>query len=168
MTNEEELIQRWTALLKGTKSFVVGTVKEVTGNTCKVLPLGSDVEIHGVKISFDGSANTVFTPAFNSVVVVGKQKINKLQKEYFIVQCTKVETVKIHGETFGGLVKANILKTELDKTNEVVNTIVNTLLNWTVASSDGGAALKLAFTAAITGKTVGDYSSIENESVKHG
>ncbi len=165
--NEQEIIDRWAALLKGNKAFIVGKVKAVSGNTCTVVPANGDVEITGVRLSFDSDPDTLITPAENSFVVVGRHRINKTTMQYFIVQCTKAESVKLHGDTWS-ITKAEVLKTELDKTNEVINIIVNTLSGWTVIPNDGGGALQSAFNLAIADKVVGNYGSIKNDKVKHG
>lgn len=77
------------------------------------------------------------------------------------------DDIVINGGDLGGMVKAKELKTQLDKTNAVVQAIVNSLSNWIVAPSDGGAALKTFFAGQISGKSVGNYSNLENEKVKH-
>jgi hypothetical protein len=79
-----------------------------------------------------------------------------------------VDSIKMLDGSYGGLVKAPELKIQLDKTNEVVNAIVNALTTWTPVANDGGAALKTAATATIGTKVVGDYSNIENEDITHG
>lgn len=71
---------------------------------------------------------------------------------------------------FGGnddnFVRYSELKNEYDKTKDVVDTISNTLKTWTPVSSDGGAALKAAYTAAIGVKTTGDISTCKIDEIK--
>lgn len=67
------------------------------------------------------------------------------------------------GEATEPMVKGGTLKENLDKTNKVVKAIRNSLLNWTVASGDGGLALKTAFIADLSGDDVGDFDKINSE-----
>ena len=71
---------------------------------------------------------------------------------------------------FGGnadnLVRYSALKSEYDKTKEVVDIISNTLKNWVAVPSDGGAALKTAYGLAIGSKTTGDISTSKITEIK--
>jgi hypothetical protein len=164
---EQELIDRWAALLKSNKTFLIAKVKEVNGVNCVVEPINGEVEVSGVKLSFEDVPDTVIIPAVNSLVVVGSTRVNKTEKRYFIVQVAKAESIQLKGDQFS-LTKTELLIEELNKTNAVVDAIKDTLLNWVVAPGDGGLALKTAFGTAITGKSTGDFSEIKNEEVKHG
>ncbi|MCA0428332.1 MAG: hypothetical protein LCH37_12945 [Bacteroidetes bacterium] len=164
---EQELIDRWAALLKSAKTFQIAKVKEVSGVSCTVEPINGDVEISGVKLSFEDNPDTLIIPAVNSLVVVGSSRINKTDKRYFIVQVAKAQSIKLKGNQFS-LTKTELLVEELNKTNAVVNAIKDSLLNWTVLPGDGGGALKTLFASSITGKQTGDFSDIKNDEVKHG
>lgn len=78
------------------------------------------------------------------------------------------DEIKLNGGSLGGLVKAKELKAQLDKTNAVVSALMQTLLTWVPVPSDGGAALKTAMQTALTGKTVGSFTNIENSKITHG
>jgi hypothetical protein len=69
--------------------------------------------------------------------------------------------------TKGGLVNWPEVKAELDKTNLVVNALVQSLTNWTPVANDGGAALKTFAGIQLAGKAVGDYNGKEDTTVKH-
>lgn len=171
MKNEEELINRLSALLRGSKSFDIGKVTAVSGLTCTVLPINGDVEITGVRLSFNNDADSLFVPAVNSLVVIGKYKINKMQKEYFIVQCTKVESIKLHGEGFGGLVMAEILTDRLNKLETRFNdfkTKFNSHTHLLTLSSGTGTAAITANPIVLSNLTETEQSDLENSKVKHG
>jgi hypothetical protein len=94
--------------------------------------------------------------------------------EFYVSQVSEVEEIIINcdkvvynGGHKGGLVNWPDVKAELDKTNEVVNIIKQTLSTWAPAAGDGGAALKLAFNTAIAGKNTGDFAGKEDNTVKH-
>jgi uncharacterized membrane protein YqiK len=72
-----------------------------------------------------------------------------------------------NGGDNGGLIIIQQLINEYNKTKEVVDAIADTLLNWTVTPTDGGAALKVAAGIALAGKATGSFDSITNDNVKH-
>lgn len=76
--------------------------------------------------------------------------------------------INLNGDSFSGLVKADELKTQLDKTNQVVNALVESLLGFVPVAGDGGAALKAYAGVQLAGKVTGDYSNIKNTDVNHG
>jgi hypothetical protein len=81
---------------------------------------------------------------------------------------TPAGQVQLNGDGFGGLMKVQELQAQLNKTNAVVQALQTTLTTWVPTPGDGGAKLKLAVTAALAGKVVGNFSSLENPNVKHG
>lgn len=170
MKNEEELIDRFAALLRGSKSFDIGKVTAVSGLTCTVVPINGDVEISGVRLSFNNDADSLFVPAVNSLVVIGKYKINKMQKEYFVVQCTKVETIKLHGESFGGLVMAEILTDRLNKLETRFNDFKNKFNthNHTGVTTGPGTSGTTPTPIILSNLTETEQSDLENPKVKHG
>jgi len=101
-------------------------------------------------------------------------QFNDTTKEIRITQISGKEVlinddiIKLLDGSLGGLTKTQELKSQLDKTNEVINIIVDALKNWPITPSDGGAALKTYFAAHLGIKEVGDYSKIENEKITHG
>jgi hypothetical protein len=85
-----------------------------------------------------------------------------------VVVYGEIDSITLLDGTYNGIVKADELKEQLDKTNEVLQAVVDSLANWVVVANDGGAALKTAFATALGTKTVGDYSDIKNDKITHG
>jgi hypothetical protein len=77
------------------------------------------------------------------------------------------DNVIINDGTNGGLVNWPAAKEQLDKTNEVVQALVDALKNWVVVPNDGGAALQAYATAQLAGKAIGDFDDLEDTKVKH-
>lgn len=79
-------------------------------------------------------------------------------------------TVELFGTNAGGLVKAQELKTQLDKTNAVVQAILTVLAGVNIPEAGGGApsALQAALKGALLGKAVGDFANLESTKVFHG
>jgi hypothetical protein len=156
--------------------LIFGTVKsvELDTNTCVVTPFNSRFvsDIPGVLLQADVSDGVEFIPTIDSTVMV----MWSLQNSPYVAMYSELENInmscndviKLQDGSFGGLTKTQELKTQLDKTNAVLQAVVDSLSSWTPVPSDGGAALKAFFVAAVAGKTKGDYSDIENEKVTHG
>jgi hypothetical protein len=154
------------------EAVVVSVDKEKDTIVCK--PEDSP-EIPGVKLKSilsDQESKLVIYPAVGSFVTI--TRLHNLPLDFFVSQYSQVEEivtncdkVVYNGGTNGGLVNWPEAKAELDKTKEVVEAIKTALTNWVVVGGDGGGALKVAFTAAIAGKTVGNYDDKEDLKVKH-
>lgn len=159
---------------------------DVTKYTCDVLPIDDGPEMFDVRLkpSIDGdNTGLICIPVVGSHVVVSiignndhYAYISMFGKvdSYQVVTASGVKIelknngeLHLNGESLGGIIKANELKTQLDKTNAVVKAIQDALVNWVVVPSDGGAALK-ALVAPLSALQLGDYSSIKNDKVKHG
>jgi hypothetical protein len=166
---EKELIERLSALIEKGKAFHVCKVLEVNGMNCLVQPDNGDVEI-GAKLSLVDNPDFLIVPEVGSYVIVAERRINKSERQYFIIYCTRAQSIKLNGDQFGGLVKADVLKAELDKTNEVVNAILSIINGAIVPEPGNGAnsALQAAIKGAVIGKAVGNFGSIKNDTIKHG
>jgi phage gp45-like len=78
-------------------------------------------------------------------------------------------TVELFGTDAGGIVKAQELKTQLDKLTARVDGIIDALKNSATAAQDGGAAYKAQITVMLsTLVNKEDFSNIESEKVLHG
>lgn len=133
--------------------------------TCDVALLNEEPDLYDVALNVEHSEQGVVAfPVVDSIVVV-----NYLNRDVaFVALTSEVKSVQIHGKQYGGLIKIEELRKELNKTNAVVNALVNSLKSFTPVSGDGGAALKIFATSQLTGKQVGSWDTIENEEVKHG
>ena len=161
-----EQISENIAGLLGKDVTVFAKVESVSGASCSV-SLASDpaVIIDNVLLTSNKDSNGfLLSPTTGSLVVIST--INK-QSQYYVSMLSQVDSVIFQNGENGGLTITPELVTQLDKTNTVINAIVNSIQNFTPVSGDGGAALKTFFASQISGKAVGDYSSIENENFKH-
>lgn len=176
-------------LSKKDRTTITAKVVEVDLDdyTCTVQPIHGGAEYHKVRLQavadLSGSG-VVAIPAVQSDVLVSL--IDGNDYSAFIVATGNIDsytiktdssasvdvnndgTVFLNGDTHGGLIKINELKTQLDKTNAMVNAMATALTTWTPVPADGGAALKTLATSQLAGKTTGVFTNIENETVKHG
>lgn len=67
------------------------------------------------------------------------------------------------GEGKEPMVLGKELKTQIEKTNDVVKAIKDSILNWTTSPTDGGAALKAYFLTQIGTSVPGDFDKINSE-----
>jgi len=74
----------------------------------------------------------------------------------------KSDKLSVH-EANESMVRGDELKTNLDKSNEVVQTILDTINTWSPIPGDGGASLKVAIKLALLGKTLGNFDKIKSE-----
>lgn len=81
---------------------------------------------------------------------------------------TNGEIVALNGDEFGGLLKAVAFLSEFQKLKEMVDAMVQAFESWSPVPQDGGASLKAAMSAAVAGKTTGNYENMINDKIKHG
>lgn len=79
------------------------------------------------------------------------------------------DKIKINGDDLGGLIKINELKKELEKNNQILQTILS-VCSIPVNETGNGApsSFQQALNIALKGKTIADFSNIENDKVLHG
>lgn len=147
---------------------VICTVKggsiDLVNLTCVCSPITGETDIPGVRLQAQTGNGIVVIPVELSVVVV--QPLNEITG--YVALFSQVDSIAYFDGSFGGWVKATELKTQMDKTNAVVQAIVDSLTGWTPVPNDGGAALKTYFPTKLGTKVVGDFSNIENPKVTHG
>lgn len=144
----------------------VAIVKSVDTNaaTCTVETLDTGVELFDVRLQAHPANGILAIPAVDSFVII--DAIN--ETDFVVVMFSALDSIRFFDGSFGGLTKTKELKAQLDKTNEVVQTLVDVLTGFTPGSGDGGAALKAYASAQLSGKSLGDFSNIENEKITHG
>lgn len=121
-------------------------------------------------------------PTIDSKCIIGI--INNNAADAFLIECESVDEIEIsdatgfklllkdgkmtiNGETFGGIVNAIELKTQVDKNTAVLEAIKTVFQSWVTVPNDGGASLKTA-SAAFVSLDTADLSNIQNDKIKHG
>lgn len=166
--DEEKLIGFFKSIGKKPMTVEPATVKSVDSDklTC-VVELMDETEIPDVRLkaAIDNVKDGIVQiPKIDSTVLVAR--IGE-SSQRFVVAVSEVEETLFNGGNNGGLINIQTLIEGLNKTNEVVNAIKDSLLNWTPVASDGGAALQLFANTQLSGKETGDFSSMEDIKVKH-
>jgi hypothetical protein len=156
-------------LMATTIGKVVSVNKEAF--TCVVKATGTDEEYLDVRL-LGASDNipkpTVFFPKVGSTV--GITPLFNSRNLMAVCLITEVDEVLLNGGEFGGLVKADVLKDELDKTNQLLNGILNVINGANIPEPGNGApsAFQAAVKSALIGKSLGNFDSIKNDTIKHG
>lgn len=166
---EEELVEKLKALGKTQMLVEPATVKSVdTANLTCVVELADETEIPDVRLkaAIDGVKDgMVQIPAVDSTVLVAM--IGNNISTRFVLALSVVEETLFNNGDNGGLINIQTLITELNKTNELVNALKDSITGFTPVPNDGGNALKLYATTQTSGKATGDFSNMEDVKVKH-
>lgn len=160
------------------RNVVVGQVKAVDEDalTCDVEELDSDLIIYDVRLNAGKTdKKVVLIPKLESFVLMGL--IGNNNQSRYIVSISEIDKIIVDAETSiiinggnnGGLCKTPTLKTELDKNNAILTAILNVLNGSPVAEPGNGSpsALQASLKSALSGKSIGDFSNIENTNIKH-
>lgn len=159
---------------------ITGKVKSVDESKmiCDVdVTTGPDMIEVRMRAVIDGTVKGILVvPKIGSYVLVGL--INNKKQSAFVCGYSEVDKVRVlcdqielAGDQFGGLIKIETLKTELNKNNQLLQAILGVINSPTPIPEPGNgspSALQTALKGAVTGKLVGDFSQIENTKVKHG
>jgi hypothetical protein len=153
----------------------IGKVTEVDSDkrTCTVELRNGNADLTDVRFQAEQSLDTgvVLIPKIGSDVIVAYLD----DDEAYIAKTSKLSQVEIitegdillNGDDYGGLIKINELKTQIDKNTNLLKQIQNVFKSWVAVPSDGGAALK-ALSTQFTLLQRANLSDIENKTVKHG
>lgn len=186
MNRTELLIEMIKEIAGGDASsqLMQGVVVSVEDdNTCTVTPThADDMEITGVQLqSVEGGAvGLLMKPKEGSNVVYQRMG----DSQYFIVKTDALESVslKIEGTSIlvnkdeivmndgsnGGLIKLNTLVAELNKNNMILSTLIGLLASPIPEPGNGSpSAFQAVLNGALSSLQVGDFTSLENDKVKH-
>jgi len=187
MKKEAELIKKMRELFGTSVQTFPAMVLSVdeAAKTIDVLDQ-EDNEVFNVRLkaSIDDEQNGVVEiPVVASWVLVGI--IGNDENSLFVLMCNDVEKlvgfigdttcsidtdgIVIDGGANGGLTITPELVTNLDKTNALINALTTIISGVPIPEPGNGApsALQAALATALTGQSLGDFSAIENERVKH-
>jgi hypothetical protein len=87
----------------------------------------------------------------------------------FLLYANEAEEIVFNGGQLGGMVKVDVLKDVLSKTNALLSAITGVINGAQVLEPGNSApsALQIAMKSAISGKSVGDFNEIEDNKIKH-
>jgi hypothetical protein len=87
----------------------------------------------------------------------------------FMLYANEADLIEFNGGSNGGLAITPTLINELNKTNAILQAIVNIINGASIPEPGNGAAsaLQTALKTAITNKNLGDFSQVENKKITH-
>ncbi len=190
MSKHQELRQLLFRLLKSNLPVQTFEAKVVSVDkdslTCELAPTDEaptlfDARLNAVVDSQESYA--IMFPKVDSIVLASV--INNDPKDVYIVAISEIESLEVrigemtvkhdsnghvfNGGEMGGLVITPTLRQELERSNELIGSLLDVINGAPVLEPGNGAAsnLQVALKEAINGKSLGNYSEIENEKVKH-
>lgn len=134
--------------------------------TIDVEPIDGDTEIIEVRL-IAGESKTPFicVPSVGSFVVVTFLSVETA----FCSLYSEIETIKIRGDQFGGLIKIEELVKQLDIMTNRINTLYDAINKGVPIPQDGGVGFQNTMKAILSTQVQKeDFKNIENENVKHG
>ena len=155
-------------ITKAKKGNVIVLSQGGNFNSARVLPTISSEYAPELEEGDVALYNETVSICLQEEKIIIKAKELEIQCEDNIL--LKADKIKINGDSLGGLIKINELKKELQKNNLILNTIINICVNAVINEAGNGSpsAFQTALKAALAGKQVADFSSIENDKVVHG
>ena len=147
------------------KICTVDSYDQETG-TIDVSPLDESAPILGVRIVAGESGSPfLLVPVVGSFVAVSFMSETSAVVSMF----SEVETVSIRGDEFGGLVKIEELKKQLEVMTSRIDTLYKAIEDGKPAPNDGGVAYQSTMKVILsTQQETESFDEIENELVKHG
>lgn len=138
------------------------------GNTGEKAAVGSLNESQGAK----PGEKILFSRDKDGKVVATIKMLNSGNIEIELKSDYKIKTegnIELNGSDFGGLIKIEELKMQLQKNTVILNGILGTLKAPIPEPGNGApSAFQGALIAAVGTMQAGDFSNIENKKVKHG
>lgn len=132
--------------------------------TCYCQPIDGSAGITDVRLMASASIGFLILPKDQSQVGISFINDNTAWVSMF----SEVDEVQLNGVFYGGLTKTLELQIQLNKMNAQLQAVITAAEGWPVSPGDGGAAFKAAVVAGMTGLMPGDFTNIENNTVKHG
>jgi len=126
--------------------------------------MSDELAYYDVALGF-GSCNT--KPVVETDCIIGI--LEGQESVAWLIYASETELVEFNGGENGGLTNTPELKTQLDKTNAVLQAIITVLSGTPIPEPGSGSpsALQTALKAAITGKQLGDFGQIEDSKITH-
>ena len=138
------------------------------GNTGEKAAVGSLNESQGAK----PGEKILFSRDKNGKVVATIKMLNSGNIEIELKGDYKIKTegnIELNGSDFGGLIKIEELKMQLQKNTAILNGILGTLKAPVTEPGNGAPSVfQAALITAVGTMQAGDFSNIENKKVKHG
>lgn len=162
----EQIIEGLQRLLRVSETSFIAMVTDNSKEfTVDVKDMNGTIYPEVRKVGTIGKKGIVPTPSNGSYVIVSRISNSD---DLFVSMYSEIDTLILMGGENGGLCITPTLIQELNKTNQLLTAIVG-VINGTPLTQPGGSpsVLQTALKSAISGKTIGDYSNVENKKIRH-
>lgn len=154
---------------QGKRDFLISIPAKVTAvnnNLCDVEPVSGDAEIFDVRLQPGDIDGIYIEPKINSIVYITQLDENN----YFVTMYSEIVSIKLGDGSNGGLTITPELKTQLEKSNNLITALIGIINGPPIPEPGLGApsAFQTALKGAIAGKSLGTFEKIENETITHG
>lgn len=171
--------------LKDITGMVVASVLsvDVDNRTCECVAISGVAEgdIPGVQLMASIDDGVLYVPAIDSTVILMYSIKNvpyvamysELSAIYFDVGNSTItvtpDLIQFNNGTFGGLTNTIELREQLNKTNQLLQSLLNIITGPPIPEPGNSApsALQTALSAAITGLALGTFENIEDTTITH-
>jgi len=148
----------------GNDSAMLCTVVSVSGSTCNVTTLDTEVDLYDVRLQAATSNGILMKPKVNSIVVV--TPITDF--EYVVIMFSDIDEITLLDGSFGGLVKVNELTEKVNNLEGQVNDLLTALQSITIPLAPSGTYPFAPLFASFTPLTPTQADEISNELITHG
>ena len=150
---------------------IICKVSEVSGEVAELAPLNGDASLFDVKLLAGTSATPLLiTPVVGSTVIA-----TFLSKDTaFVSLYSEIESVKIMGDQFGGLIKIEELVKKINGLENKLNDLINKfnthihITTATISATPVPGVIAPPTTPETPIAPVTSKSDLENENIKHG
>jgi hypothetical protein len=117
--------------------------------------------------AIEGTGDFFVKPSLNSDVLCGVVGGNKV--DCYVVSYSDIDELIFFGGAYGGLIKQQQLRTQLDKVTQILQAIKTICITPIPEPGNGSpSAFQAALNTALSTLLMPDYSGIENDKIKHG
>lgn len=154
------------------QSVVMGSVTAVDETDLSVTVIQSDTgtTLHFVRLvpAMGVMANSVVCiPKVGSLCLVGL--IGNMPSANYMIMCQQCEKIILNGGTFGGVVKVEELKAQMEKDSKILQALLDVINGATINQPPNTPSVLQAALKSVMGNLrKGDYANIENKNVEHG
>lgn len=156
-----------------TEQLTLVKVKDVNEEklTCTCILVSADIEVYDVLltpvVNQEASEITVI-PEIGTLALMAI--VSNDIRNCYLLSCQKSSKVIMRGGNYGGLVKVNELRDNLNKTTDLLKALVNVINGTPIPEPGSGSpsALQTALKTAIASYMLGTFDDIENNKILHG
>lgn len=164
MNGIREAVQKMMENKIGNDKSMLCTVVSVSGSTCNVTTLDTEVDLFDVRLQTATANGVLLKPKVGSIVVV--TPITDF--EFVVVMFSELDTITLLDGSFGGLVKVQELTEKVNNLEGQVNDLLSALQEVVIPLAPSGTYPFAPLFASFVPLTPTQPEEISNELITHG